>query len=261
MILTEAEARVALGIDATISNAERSLLTLLLPEAHSVVKQYLGYDPEQRSRTEFYPRARPDGHQNPVEGRYESTGMRAVFVPENVESTLLLAHLPIRSVTSVFVDYSARFGQADGAFPADTEWDQGVDFYIDAGQSGLGESGLLIAERGWPQIPGAIKVVYTAGYSDLEFSGRDTTGYIDASPIKSAVLESLLIAWHRTYATRKKSNIGFVPGAISSESMGSYSYSLGGSSSQQMLTGMTVTLSPASQDRLEKFRHYGLMLL
>lgn len=255
MIITQGELRMALGIDATITAQERALLTMLHPEAEAAVKRALRYDPEQRERTEYYPRARPDGHHNPVEGRYESTGLRAVFVQEDVESTIVLAHIPIRSVSELRVDYSGRYGQASGAFPADTAWTQGTDFYIDAGVSGLGGSGILLAERGWPQIPGSIKVTYTAGYSADEFSGRDTTNYIDASPIKSAVLETFLVSWHRTYATRKKSGVGFVPGPITSERMGDYSWS-GGGQTAAMLGGMVLDVPPSAYNRLEPFIHF-----
>jgi hypothetical protein len=256
MIIDEGELRMALGIDATISAQERALLTMLHPEAEAAVKRVLRYDPQQRERTEFYPRARPDGHHNPVEGRYESTGLRAVFVQENVEGTLVLEHIPVRSVSALRVDYSGRYGQAAGAFPADTAWTLGTDFYLDLEQSGICKSGILIAERGWPQIPGSIKVTYTAGYSADEFSGRDTTNYVDASAIKSAVLETFLVSWHRTYATRKKTGVGFVPGAFASERLGDYGYSLGGGASQ-VLAGLVVDVPPSAKHRLEPFIHYG----
>jgi len=66
MIVTEAELRVILGLADSISAKERAWLASAHREAESKVKRFIGYDPEQRTAVEYFPRR--TGDQNASSG-------------------------------------------------------------------------------------------------------------------------------------------------------------------------------------------------
>ncbi len=278
MIVGEAQLRVMLGLTGTITDAERAVMLQVHPQAEAAVKAVLGYDPQQRSRTELYPRA-DVGHTLDVGGVLDSDGTRAVFMRTGVpeQRSLQLEHLPIRGTpTSVFVDESARFGQVAGAFAAASEWTSGDDYWVefDGGGDGsdsysVSRSGCLLAFGAWPVSAGTVKIIYRAGYSDIELQGQATanqtngdgditTAYLDASPIARAVANTVLQAFQIWDHNRKKSGAGFA-GPFTSEKMESYSYQLGaaGLAAASMVTSVpTQNIEELTEGG---FVHYGLM--
>jgi len=91
----------------------------------------------------------------------------------------------VRSVSNVYEDASAYFGQRSGDFPASSELTSGTDFYMELDNAGISKSGRLIrVSRGWSTKPGTIKVVYTAGFAASELDG-------EYSFVKMALLEEM----------------------------------------------------------------------
>lgn len=280
MIITEAEARVVLGIESSATDTERALLTLLVPVACNRVKQYLEYDPEQAELTEIYPRHNVGGGvQIPSQSgqwRVNPAHTRAMFEDSNrSRDTLQLERLPVRSVSEVLVDTTANHGQADGAFSDSTEWEQGSDFWVEWDRTysgsttiGLCGTGCLISYGSWPTEIGTVRVKYRAGYSPEELAGRAvsdatndsvvTMNRVDASGIKRAALLTVTRAFHEAIAFRKHSRVGFVPGSLTSENMGDYSYQVAGGAG---VTDMTVSLPPEAAEELDEYRNYGVLRL
>lgn len=104
------------------------------------------------------------------------------------DSNMWLRATPVQSITSLFLDNNGYGGQAPGAFGADTELLQGVDFYLDHDLPQTGDavkslSGKLVRISGrWDRplqnvgllnsVPGDgtsnIKVTYVAGWAEGE---------------------------------------------------------------------------------------------
>lgn len=274
-IASEAEARVVLGLISTITDAERAMLNLLLPAAEGRVIEHLGYDPEQREATEYYPRQEPSGGSmtGNVGWDVDASHRRAEMYVQGgggLYPTLQLQRLPIRSVTNLWIDYSAKHGSAPGAFASASLKVQGQDYWVEFDQPGYGPTGCLMSSGAWPREPGTVKVAYRAGYSPAEFNGRATaagtdsegnlsTAGVNASPIKRAVLMTLTAGMQK-WAALAKSSTGWKPGGLSSERLGDYSYTVGGNAAET-IASLTVELPGTAIDLLEPFRHYGVMRL
>jgi hypothetical protein len=125
----------------------------------------------------------------------------------------------------------------------------------------------------WPSNPGTIRVTYRAGYSPLEFQGPQTsssvdsdgnitTAGVDASPIKAAAIMCGISSYHELANFSKSALTGMlIPGPKSSESLGSYSYSLASGASAALLAGMSLEVPPRASMLMESFQHYGIMVL
>jgi len=125
---------------------------------------------------------------------------------------LLLRRRPVTTVAGVWVDQKAYYGNAAGAFPAESEWVVGTDFAIPRNDASEGNGGILVAIRNpdfgdggiWPAGRGNIKVTYTAGYASIP---ADLT----------------LAATNLTVLLVNASEKGQI---LSGETIGSYSYQL-----------------------------------
>ena len=271
LIGATAETRVLLGMTGEISDADRSLLTMLVPFAKAAIMDDpiygLGYDPEYfENRIEWYPQAdrQPLGAD---EGGYwdsNASGTKAFWNGSSRVTDLQLRHLPVRSVSQVLVDPVGGFGQKSGSFGAGTAWTAGDDYFIKLEQAGISSEGVLYALTGWPVEPGSIKVTYTSGYTTDELSGRATTGSsatptgINAAGIKHAFLITLVKAF-KTFKVQRAASGSLVAGPINSERLGDYSYSIDGAAAAA-LTGFQVSVPPEAGSLLHKFRNFALML-
>lgn len=283
MIITEAELRAALELTPAITVAQTARVMLAMSAAHASIRKFLRYDPEQKTYTnQLYPRTEI-GDYSDIEGVWDvdSRHRRAVLEAQSgIFSYLQLEHLPVRQVTAVNVDPSAKFGQQGGDFGGGTSWTQGVEFMVEfdqkanaAGTIGIARSGQLIAWGAWPVNPGTVQVSYIAGYSPAEFAGdvtatnlndggKITMQGVDASPIKQACLLEAMRCYHRFAAFSQSSLTGLlVPGPKQSENLGSYSYSLASGQAAALLTGMQIAISPEAAMLCESYQHYGVMLL
>jgi len=246
------------------------MLTILHPIAEGAVRKYLGYDPEQKSHTERLPRQLKSGgpgfYANDV---VDIVGSTAVWKSSVGGDTLQLTHIPLRAITTVHVDTSARFGDASGAFPDSTLWTQGDDYWVEWEDEHLCLGGMLYSYANWPFETGTIKVVYTGGYSAAELAGNQsandsaggvyTNESIDATGIAHAVLVTIAHAIHTWQQLKKDSRVGFVPGTIQSERLGDYSYTLGPGSAN--IAGAATSLPSEAEQLLQPFLHYGLARL
>jgi len=259
-IATVAEVLADMGLSSPTA-AETAVVTACLGRAAAAVRRYLGYDPAYRSRTEYYPRM--DYNRGLAGQVWESEGGFAVLrqVQEASTAELQLQHLPIRSITSLRIDYDGRAGTKTGAFAAETEKTEGTDYWPN--YDGVDDAGAKVCRDGivrsmglWPTTAGSVKVVYAAGYTAQEFRGESNT--VDALPILETVVAEASRRARQVFLTAKKTGVGWVSGPLSSENLGDYSYSVD--------TGMAALVAAAGRDlttdskeRLGPFRNMGLL--
>lgn len=156
-LTTVALVKARLGIAAT-STAQDALLTEIVAEADSTLKNYLGQNVEQATYTEYYL----------GNGRRE----------------LLLRQLPVMSITSIALDADGYFGYGENPFATGDLLTAGVDYALDRSSNSEGSgSGIVYRINAvWPAASefsrnllttgiaaatGNIKVVYVAGYSSV----------------------------------------------------------------------------------------------
>jgi hypothetical protein len=161
-IASVTEFKTHLGLSGTASD---SLYQTYLNQAAAIITRKTGLVFDSASATEFY----------------QGTGT----------NQLVLRRRPVTAVASVYVDDSAYFGFASGAFGSSTLLTSGEDFALDITADSFSRSGILYRIGSvWPalrirngseliggEVPGLgnIKVTYTAGYSstpdDLKLAG------------------------------------------------------------------------------------------
>ena len=279
MIVLESELQVSLGLTDP-DDLQRARLALAMTTGHAAVRKYLGYDPEQRSGpAELYPRT--DQQSENADGVWDvnPSHTRATFEQRRGISTYLqLSRLPVRSVTQVLVDPSAKFGQQSGDFGSGTEWTQGVEFAVEwdevqSANVGICRSGILVAVGAWPAGIGTVKVTYRAGFSQNEFRGPSTassvaadgtitTQGVDASGIKAAALLTCMAKYHTLKAFAPSQLTGLHPtGPMSSERLGDYSYSAANPQLTALIAGMAVDVPPEAASLLQDHINYGVLVL
>lgn len=274
MIISEAELRAALGLQPTITDQQNMHVTLAMQLAHAAIRQHIRYDPEQKvGPAEFYPRIESNRDFGAGDVWDVDRAMtKAIYEDRSGDRKYLqLQRLPVRTVSSVYVDIAARFGQAAEDFADSTLIVQGVDYAIEYDQNRLCLTGHLVSLTAWPSTPGTVKVTYRAGYSPLEFMGPQdadstdadgniTTQGVDASPLKAATLLTAMAQYH-TLLGWSQNSLGIIAaGPKSSETLGSYSYSLAGAEAAAKAAGMQVMLTPQAAALAESFVNYGIML-
>jgi hypothetical protein len=257
-IVDIAEVLLEVGLSGSVTDEERAIATTSIRKAESAVIRHLRYDPVQQERTEIYPIRQTN--QIVPERVLESTDTVAYFrnVSRGATDELGLRHVPVRSISSLRIDYAARSGAATDAFPAESEKTEGDDFWanydqVDSDGNKVCSDGILRSVGIWPLEPGTVRVVYTAGWTPEELHGQDTV--IDAGSIADAVILESVRRINRAFALKKKTS-GFAAGVYTSEKLGDYSYTIDGSSSQRALA-IGQALTPDSIGLLETFVNWG----
>ncbi len=248
-----------LGLGSSTSADEASVVTGAVRRAEAAIKRHLRYDPMQASRTEFYPGADYDYTGRSVV--WETEGDVAILRRRALPATseLQLRHLPVRSITSLFIDYDGRSGTQAGSFPADSERTEGSDFWpnfdrVDSAGASVCTDGIIRSVGQWPTTPGSVKIVSVAGYTEAEFAGE--VEILDASQIREAVLVEAVRRAQRAFV-RAKQATGFKAGPFQSESLGDYSYSV--AVDKNMSYGVGV-ISAEAVEMLQEFVNWGYQI-
>ena len=248
------EVLLQLGLSDTVTEAERAIAQEALRVATGAVVNYLQYNPVLSTHTEFYPQE--DFRR---EGRVEiwevsDTQAYVRQLSEFVTNELQVQHIPIRSIQSLRIDYDGRFGKKSGSFAASTEKVEGDDYWpqydlIDSDSKSVCSDGIIRSEGRWPDVPGSVKIAYTAGYTDKELHGQDSV--INASPILDGVLDESVRRVLKVYSRMKRRISGF-SGPLTTESLGDYSYSTD-SAIWMKLVGGSMDLLPETEQKLSRF--------
>jgi len=258
-IVDISEVLLEMGLSSSPTEEERAIISASIDRAEGAVRRFLDYDPVQATRTEYYPQG--DYRNNTGRGVWDVAGSQAIFEQEATGSNneLYLRHIPIRSITSLGIDFDGRGDSNPSAnYATKTE---GSDYWAnwemqdDAGAT-VCRDGILRSFGIWPETPGSVKIVYIAGYNSDELHGNDTT--IDATPIFNAVMNEA-IRKAKTKLIGKKGQTGFASGPLVEESIGHYRYRASEMSGQQTFGGM-FDLMPETKDDLQEFVNYGYRL-
>ena len=173
-IISTTQARGFLGKRSLISDDDAAQLADLIPIAQSLIERHIGYRLEQASYTDFYPRADSEGYPLLSSPQLDSNQAGKVFWREGVGSVLVLDNLPVRSITSIYEDSNAFFGQVSGSFAESSLLVSGDDYFLITERAGFSQSGQVVRRSGsWSKSPGSIKVTYSAGYTSGELSGSE----------------------------------------------------------------------------------------
>lgn len=266
-----------LGIYGTATASETVVVDAAILRAEAAVKRYLGYDPVQRTRTEYYPQLNLD--QNPREGVWEVNSTHAYmrYLSAATTDELQVQHIPIREVVApvLYIDYDGRFGKRSGAFASDTLKTEGEDYWprydvVDDDGYKACRDGILLSTGLWPTTVGSVKLTYTAGYSAAEFTGTATV--LDATSIYEAVVMEAARRAKQAFLFARTSGAGggsgsWTAGSIQSERLGDYAYSLGSSTGgssgggmSDIMFGGVNDLLPESKEKLSDFRNMGWVL-
>lgn len=247
-----------LGLEASITEAEMALVELCITKAEGAIRRHLKYDPVKTERTEYYPNM-----DYSLEGRvgiWEVNDTQAFVrqLAESATSELQVRHIPIRSISSLKIDYDGRSGTRPGSFGSGTEKISGIDFWanfdaVDDDGNAVCLDGIIRSEGLWPDVPGSVQLVYTAGYSQKELMGQATI--LDASPIMDATVDEAVRRFIKA-KQRFKRKLGGFTGPLSSERLGDYSYSTDTNSLQRLVSG-GMDLLPSTIHKLQEFINYG----
>jgi hypothetical protein len=250
------------GLESSITETERALVNTAIGRAEAAVKRFLRYDPVRRSRIEYYPRGDRTSPGYPTV--WEATDAIAYErqVATGATSELILQHLPVRSITNLWIDYDGRFGQRSGSFAASTLKTLGTDYWAsfdetDDDGNGVCRDGIIRSQGLWPVTAGSVKVEYVAGYSLAEFHGQKSL--IDATAILETVVNEAVRRLLKVQNRKKKARVGWTGGPITSESLGDYSYSMD-TDMMAKLIGPGTDLMDESKMRLQEFMNMGIEL-
>ena len=255
------EVLLELGLSSSVTDEERAIVATAMSRAEAAVRRFLYYNPAYSSHTEYYPVTnRPGSYQD---GVWEVDDANAFIRGDGLAVTdeLQLRHIPVRSITNLYVDYDGRSGSKSGSFGTDTEKTEGDDFWlnsdgVDGDGDGICRDGIIRSSGLWPIEAGSIKIVYVAGYTGGELHGTDDV--IDASPILETVVYEACRRARRIMALKKQTGPGWVPGVITGERVGDYNYTVDGNSVGQLISGGD--LEASSKQRLMDFVNMGWTL-
>ena len=225
-ILTSQEVLDSLGLSGGRGTSEDiALANQFWPLAENAVKEWLGFDVEQNTYTEFLP-------ESPLLYQSEPIGesMTVTVMPRVRE--ISTNQVPVRSITSLHENQDAWFVKA-GDFGSDFLLSEGKDFKVDWSETGLSWSGKLVRFGSWPLEPRCVKVTYVAGLTIGEIEGRYRV-------FKTACLWTLVKFWNGARAYQKDES-GGQGGLVNSESLGGWSVSYDQMSNGEIM-GLKATL-------------------
>lgn len=275
IVTTATPVLLQLGISDTATANEQSVVDSAIKWAESAVRRHLRYDPVYRTRVEYYPQMNVD--YSPGYAIWEASETEAYLrqLSSAVTDELQLRHLPIRSITSLYLDYDGRFGKRSGSFATETLKTEGSDYWprydgVDDDSNPVCRDGIILSTGRWPTTPGSVKITYIAGYTADEFTGNGIA--LDAVSIYESVIFEAARKAKQTFMLSKNSgsgssSTGWASGSIQSERLGDYSYTLGssgGGSSSSGAGGLydgVRDLSAETLERLADFVNLGFALM
>jgi hypothetical protein len=233
----------------TPTDAERSLMDLLRPMAEDLVRDYVGYTITSGTYTHFLPES--NGDTGEIE-HLDVVNDRVVAEWSQETDRLILPERPLRTITSIYADAAATFGQGSGDFGAGTLLTAGSDYAIEYTTSGVSWSGIIRKIAGsWPSRAGTVKVTYTAGLSAAELAGVTAVRGPKASAVRQLRLAAIIAA-----SIAFKQGQAANTGAITSERLADYSVTYG--KSAEKLFGFQWRLPAQVEEMLATFRRIAL---
>ena len=213
-ICSTAEVLTYLGLASNATDAQRGLVEMLMPLTDAAIKSFLGWNVIQTTYTHLL----PDIDLFAIS--YNDLGIPVDVVANRINYAfpgwpviLQAPEIPLRSVTSLYADYSSLGGQNSSDFPANTLQVQGTDFYVDFDgalpsdtipyTSEISWTGHIRRWIGvWPARQRAIKLTYVAGFTPDEIDGKTAIPYRRIQDIKFAAILAAAAAYNEARATQ-----------------------------------------------------------
>jgi hypothetical protein len=131
-VLAFSDILLQLGIEDDPTDHQKMIAQRAVAVSEATVAYELGYNPLLGTRTkERYPQG--DYGTTYRESVWETTSTHAYQrrLAAGRTDQLFLKGLPVRSVTSLWIDYDARFGKRSGSFAAGDLKVEGTDFWAE----------------------------------------------------------------------------------------------------------------------------------
>lgn len=253
-IIATSDILTFLGKANTATDQERALIQMIVPLAEDSLKNFLGYSVEQDTYTHFLPKT--DNFHPDNDTYIDVVNSRVTFGGHSNSRILALPEIPVRTITSLYEDSAAYFGQGSGDFAAATQLTEGTDFVRVLTQSNFCPTGhIRRIGATWPARMGTIQVTYVAGYTVAELDGTATAG-IRVQALKQAAIIAAAAAF-KTAAIQGASDIDSGGGALAAESITTSGHSVTyDTRAASLVTGLLVDLPPAAKRLAQPYRRY-----
>lgn len=248
MLTRKAEILTMLGKTTSLTAAEEGLLDLLHPLAEAAVGAYLQMDLSYARHVEYLPIGQPLNSDSLIDDVDFRVNTAVNVTGRGGIEMLQLKHTPVwLAGLQVWEDIGANAGQTSGSFGSDSLLTAGDDYWLDVddGITDISRSGLLHRYGVWPVEPRSVKVSYYGGFTSSQLA---TNGA--GAAVKFAVLRTVVAAFFAARANQRSGGAGLKQ----SESIGSYSYSLGPGAAG-LAGGCEIPLD--AKNLLQPYRNYG----
>jgi hypothetical protein len=148
----------------------------------------------------------------------------------------------VTSITSLYEDRSARFGQGGSDFAAATQLTEGTHFVPEYENTFCKSGRIIRVNRNWSPRPGTIKVTYVAGFTAAQLN--DEYGFV-----KDAILSEMQLKFSRV--KQQRSGGGGPLKKVTYHSDVSYEYAVSAG-------GSALSLSSATKSELSTIRRLAL---
>jgi hypothetical protein len=246
-ILQPSDISAYLGPTAT----NTALIAILQGQVERLIKNYVGYEVEQNTWTEYQPFYRSTFPIDPLVEGYEMWAGKAVPVQRFADDrrVVQLNQLPVRSIISIYENPMAWASGVPPQYPPDsfldpTNWQPDFESFDTGTLLGISWTGFVYRVSGiWQNVERSIQVTYTAGFTQGELS----TTYSD---FKLAALVAMQTWYNQVMANQLNPVTGAVGGAVVSEGLDGWSISYDASSAARN-SGYLHTLPQTSLRILE----------
>lgn len=180
-------------LSITPSAIQSDAMDVIVAGMSSAIARYCRWSLVEKTLTSYLPL-------NPVAVGYHvptadiGYGFGAVTSGRN---RLQLPAMHVKSLVSINEDYGAKAGVGSEDFPSTTLLTAGDDYFLekDSGATYSESGGVIRVGCNWSSVPGTIKVVFVAGFSESELSG-------EFNGIRYATIRECARAW----ITRQREN-------------------------------------------------------
>lgn len=186
------------GIDCNDnSDGEVMLLWNVQKYVESMAKKHVRHGIIQQTHTEFqrrYDISRQDI--TPSNFEVSNGSVYSSWEDSSYGEYLQLNNGFVRSITNLWEDSNADFGQQSGDFGNSTLLTLGTDYHLELDETGMSRSGRVIRNsRSWSSKPGTIKITYVAGFTAAELND-------EYAFVKMALLEEIKMRFNIARAQR-----------------------------------------------------------
>lgn len=204
-------------LSITPSASQSDAMEVIKNGMESSVKRFCRWRIVQETLTSFLP-LHPTAVGYHVPTAEVGYGFGAVTSGRN---RLQLPAMHVKTITSIYEDCGAKAGFNAEDFPSTTLLTAGDDYFLekDSGSTYSESGGVIRVGKNWSSIPGTIKVVFVAGFSESELSGEQNA-------IRLATIRECARAWiARQRENALVSSAGSDSLVVSRERLGDYDVS------------------------------------